>query len=53
METPKTKTESVYLMLGDIIKLISPTNETYHEKMYSVDYIDNKEYIKIVNDTQE
>ena len=39
-------------MLGDIIQIISPTNDTFHEKRYLVEYID-KHYIKIMNDSQE
>uniref|UniRef100_A0A6C0EG72 Uncharacterized protein n=1 Tax=viral metagenome TaxID=1070528 RepID=A0A6C0EG72_9ZZZZ len=50
MET--TNTKSIFLMLGDIIQIISPTNETFHEKRYFVDYID-KHYIKVMNNSQE
>ena len=30
MET--TNAKSIFLMLGDIIQIISPTNDTFHEK---------------------
>ena len=50
MET--TNTKSIFLMLGDIIEIISPTNDTFHEKRYLVEYID-KHYIKVMNDIQE
>ena len=50
MET--TNTKSIFLLLGDIIQIISPTNDTFHEKRYLVEYID-KHYIKVMNDSQE
>ena len=50
MET--TNTKSIFLMLGDIIQIISETNDTFHEKRYLVEYID-KHYIKVMNDIQE
>ena len=50
MET--TNAKSIFLMLGDIIQIISPTNDTFHEKRYLVEYID-KHYIKVMNDSQE
>ena len=50
MET--TNTKSIFLLLGDIIQIISQTNDTFHEKRYLVEYID-KHYIKVMNDSQE
>lgn len=39
---------SIQLKYGDIIEIISPTNEDFHRKNYFIEYIDN-EFIEIVN----
>ena len=33
---------TIILELGDIIEIISPSNKTYHEKVFIIDYIDGK-----------
>ena len=43
---------SIFLILGDIIKINSPTNSTYHEKTFIIDYIDSH-YMKIKNSEME
>ena len=39
---------SIQLKYGDIIEIISPTNEDFHQKNYFIEYIDD-EFIEIVN----
>ena len=43
---------SIFLQLGDIIKITSPTNSAYHDKTFFIQYIDN-EYMKIINNDFE
>ena len=48
MESKDESNTSIQLKYGDIIELISPTNEEYHQNNYFIEYIDN-ELMKIVN----
>jgi len=41
--------EDIELQLGDIIRIISPTNKDYHNNEFFIDYIDEK-IIVIIND---
>ena len=40
--------ENMTLELGDIIKIVSPLNETTNDNTYLIDYIDNS-VIKLIN----
>lgn len=44
-------TNKINISLGDIIRIISPNNSKYDQKIYLVDYIDDK-IIAIVNDEE-
>jgi len=44
----KEETTSIQLKYGDIIEIISPTNDDYHQNNYFIEYIDNH-LLEIVN----
>ena len=48
MDISETKENKLNLFLGDIIRIISPNNSKYDNKIYFIEYLDN-EIIKIVN----
>lgn len=48
----KSENKKLNLFLGDIIKIIAPDNSKFHDKIYYIDYIDDK-MIKIINKTSE
>ena len=41
--------KDMYLQLGDIIQINSPSNNDLHERIFYIEYINNKK-IKIIND---
>lgn len=47
----KSNKNRINLQLGDVIRIIAPTNDAYDNKMYYIDFIDEKS-IKILNKTQ-
>ena len=47
----KSNKNRINLRLGDVIRIVAPTNDTYDNKIYYIDYIDEKS-IKIINKTQ-
>jgi hypothetical protein len=47
----KSNKNRINLRLGDVIRIIAPTNDSYDNKIYYIDYIDEKS-IKIINKTQ-
>jgi hypothetical protein len=49
MDNPETKKNQLTLELGDIIQIISPTNDTLHEKIFLINYIDENQ-IQLIND---
>ena len=46
---PKSK---LYMLLGDIIEIIAPNNDTIHKQIFMINYIDDS-VIKIVNEKQK
>ena len=44
--------ELIELELGQIIKIISPKNENYHNKIYIIDYLDEN-LMKITDESKE
>lgn len=48
MESKEEPNTSIQLKYGDIIEIISPSNEDYHQNNYFIEYIDN-DLIEIVN----
>ena len=42
-------TQNISLKLGTIIKIISPTNDELHDKIFLIDYLDNN-IVEIIND---
>ena len=48
MDISETKENKLNLFLGDIIRIVSPNNSKYDNKIYFIEYLDD-EMIKIVN----
>ena len=48
-DEPKSVSQGITLELGDLIEIISPTNEDYHQQTFFILYIDLTKKIRIFN----
>ena len=48
IQTNENENNYTILELGDVIEILSPTNNNYHEKRFIIEYIDT-EYMEVLN----